>query len=119
MLSTKRYYTLQEVAALLRIPLHQARRWVKLFLDLPSHKTLRIPAESLCLLRKVREGVYLHHLRGEALSAFVQGQKTAAPPLQWSDYSMILSDILQDIEQCLQDIEASMPPTIEGSPLST
>lgn len=104
--STKRYYTLQEIAALLHVPIHQARRWVKLFLTLPSHKTVRIPAEALPLLRRAREGAYIYRLRGDALLAFVQ--RHTAPPAAhppYPDYPLLLREILQEIETCLAEME--------------
>ncbi|MCX7606090.1 MAG: hypothetical protein N2170_02330 [Bacteroidia bacterium] len=110
MRSTKRYYSLQEVGNLLRVPLHQARRWVRLFLSLPPHKTLRIPAEALPLLRRVREGVYIHRLRGEELFRFVQ-EKTENPTTSpWPDYPLLLSEILMEIDLCLEDMNP--PPSI-------
>lgn len=99
--STKRYYTLSEIAALLHVPEYQARRWVRLFLALPPHKTYRIAAENLPLLYKVREGVYVHRLRGEDLRAFVEGKKQV-PPLP--DYPTLLRELLEEIEACLKDL---------------
>lgn len=103
--STKRYYSLAEVAELLHVPEHQARRWIRLFLSLPPHKTFRIPAEALPRLRRVREGVILYRLRGEALRAFVDGKEkhTASEPL-FPDYPMILREILSEIDALLDDL---------------
>lgn len=110
MASTKRYYTLQEIATLLHVPEHQARRWVRRFLKLPPHKTMRIPVEALSLLRRVREGVYLHRLRGAELEAFVQGKKAPETPPPWPDYPLLLQELLFDIQHALHELEALAPP---------
>ncbi len=110
MASTKRYYSLQEVATLLRVPEHQARRWIRRFLTLPPHKTLRVPAEALPLLRRVREGAYLHRLRGAELEAFVRGEKAPEAPPPWPDYPLLLQELLSNIEAALQELEALAPP---------
>ncbi len=99
--STKRYYTLSEIATLLHVPEYQARRWVRLFLALPPHKMYRIPAESLPLLQKVRTGVYVHRLRGQELRAFVEG-KTNLPTAV--DYPTLLRTLLAEIEACLKEL---------------
>lgn len=112
--STKRYYTLHEVATLLHVPEHQARRWVRRFLSLPPHKTMRIPAEALPLLRRVREGAYLHRLRGAELEAFVQGKKAPENPPPWPDYPLLLQELLSDIETALRELESLAPPAEEA-----
>ncbi|MCS7297743.1 MAG: hypothetical protein RMK19_04635 [Bacteroidia bacterium] len=103
--STKRYYTLAEIAKLLDVPIHQARRWIRLFFDLPPHKTLRVPAEALPRLRKIREGVYLYRLRGENLRQFIEGQtrpELNTPKLL--DYPTLLKEILAEIEELLHEL---------------
>lgn len=100
--STKRYYTLAEVAQLLQVPTHQARRWVKLFLSLPPHKTKRIPAESLNHLYRARVGVYQYRLRGIALRRFVlESSAFPSPP----DYTLLLHHLYQQLERILQLLE--------------
>lgn len=103
--STKRYYSLAEVANLLHVPEHQARRWIRLFLSLPPYKTMRIPAEALPRLRRVREGVMLYRLRGDALRAFVEGKATPDRKAPFPDYPALLSEILFDIDAILQELE--------------
>lgn len=107
--STKRYYTLAEVANLLHVPEHQARRWIRLFLSLPPYKTMRIPAEALPLLRRVREGVMLYRLRGEALRAFVEGKAIPQQKAPFPDYPALLGEILSDIDAILRELEGGSP----------
>lgn len=103
--STKRYYSLAEIAEILHVPEYQARRWIRLFLSLPPHKTFRVPAEALPRLRRVREGVILYRLRGEALKAFVDGKTPpSALSSSYPDYPMILREILSDIDALLEDL---------------
>lgn len=103
--STKRYYSLAEVSEILHVPEHQARRWIRLFLSLPPYKTLRVPAEALPLLKKVREGVMLYRLRGEELRAFVRGE---SPPPQrqspYPDYPTLLREILLELNEIIDDL---------------
>ncbi|MCS6894575.1 MAG: hypothetical protein NZZ60_00290 [Bacteroidia bacterium] len=104
--STKRYYTLAEVAEMLHVPVYQARRWARLFLSLPPHKMMRIPAESLPILRKVREGAILYRLRGEGLKAFVEGKAPpSGPPPIYPDYPTLLGEILREIDELLRSLE--------------
>lgn len=106
MASTKRYYTLAEIADLLHVPEHQARRWIRLFLPLPPHKMMRIPVESLPLLRRVREGVYLYRLRGEELRAFIEGKKSDHFPQPiFPDYRLLLREILTEIDDILRELD--------------
>ncbi|MEN3040465.1 MAG: hypothetical protein ABDH66_02865 [Bacteroidia bacterium] len=104
--STKRYYTLAEVADMLHVPIYQARRWARLFLSLPPHKMMRIPAESIPLLRKVREGAILYRLRGEELRMFVEGKalSSTSPPI-YPDYPALLGEILREIEELLSTLD--------------
>lgn len=108
--STKRYYTVHELAELLRVPEHQLRRWIRLFLTLPPHKTLRVPAEALPLLRRVREGVYLYRLRSSELMSFVKGESPASPSAPWPDYPLLLQEILHAIDACIDTLDEPMPP---------
>ncbi|MCS6790067.1 MAG: helix-turn-helix domain-containing protein [Bacteroidia bacterium] len=103
--STKRYYTLAEVADLLQVPVHQARRWIKLFLSLPPHKTKRIPAEKIAILYRIREGVYRHRLRGDALRRFVAEPPNTSPPAP--DYTLLLGEIYRRLSGLLQLLDTS------------
>ncbi|MCX8112642.1 MAG: hypothetical protein N3E49_05530 [Bacteroidia bacterium] len=94
------------MSELLHVPEHQARRWVRLFLDLPPYKTMRIPAEALPTLRRVREGVILHRLRGAELRSFVEGKGPSLKAPLYPDYPTLLGDILSDIDRILEDLDS-------------
>ncbi|MEN2992231.1 MAG: MerR family transcriptional regulator [Bacteroidia bacterium] len=102
MASTKRYYTLREAADLLRVPVHQLRRWVRTFLDLPTSRPLRIPAEKLSFLQQVRMAVYEHRLHGQALRDFLRHSRPLPPSWDWETHLTEILNELTALEKLLQ-----------------
>jgi DNA-binding transcriptional MerR regulator len=106
--STKRYYTLQEAATALGIPLHQARRWVRQYLSLPPRQRIRLSAKDLQYLAQVHRGFYLYRLRGAALQQFLKNPAPHLPPQPYA--------LLEEIRQRLRGIEQRLaelkPPDI-------
>lgn len=103
--STKRYFSLREVADYFGVPTSQMRRWVRRFLVLPTHKRIRVPKEALSTLEAVYKGFYHQHLRGTALEKYVRAQSPKQPP---SPYA-ILKEVQRRLDKLICYLDQTAP----------